>query len=401
MIRNHAEAHSFLPKGRENESSIYLYIIWPIKFINEFLRENKIARSWWGESSSNHSYSNNKADSRGDPTVAPIPDAAAGCSTKALENQVRTTLNSKYPDKVYSFINERSDGRRFVVNSKATPLTEFESASTSKMVTAAIILRLVGQGVLRLSDTPDRYIKEWKTNQKNKITLHHLLSFTSGLTQEPKCINFPKASFDDCVLSIAKLNENTAKEPGTEFYYSSTHLQVAGLMAIRAKGYNYWNQIFDEFQRETKLFANARYDLPSETNPRLAGGMHFKGEEYIKFLKDLRYGNVISQQLMNRAYTDQIAQVSIGFSPALTGIKQDWHYGYGAWIECNSPKFNCTKTARMSSPGAFGSYPYIDFLNNYFGILVTDEGIGGFIKGYEIENTVRSLLVKWSQCKNI
>lgn len=333
-------------------------------------------------------------------STTPVQDPALGCSTKALENLASNTLKTKFPDKTISFINERADGHRFTFNNKADPNTEFESASTSKMVTAAIVLRLVDQGVLRLTDTPDQYIKGWKTKQKNKITLHHLLSFTSGLTKEPLCINLKNSSFDDCVLKIAKTNFNTTKEPGQEFYYSGNHLQVAGLMAIRAKGYNNWGQIFDEFQRETRLFVKARYDLPSEENPRLAGGMHLTGEEYMKFLKKLKAGLVISRELMNIAYTDRIAGAKIGNSPIVKALNQDWHYGYGSWIECNSKKFNCPKTTRLSSPGAYGSYPYIDFSNNYFGMLATYETPGGFVKGYEVESAVRNILVQWSLCKN-
>lgn len=327
-------------------------------------------------------------------------DPNISCSTKTLEQKMSATLNLKFPDKKFSFINQRADGRKLVINHGATPYTLFESASTSKMVTAAIILRLVGQGVLSLSDTPDKYIEGWRTNQKNKITLHHLLSFTSGLKNEPRCINLASSDFDDCVLEIAKLNENTNQEPGAEFYYASTHLQVAGQMALRAKGYNNWAQLFYEFQRQTKLFVNARYDLPSEQNPRLAGGMHLTGDEYLKFLKELKNGNVVPQQLMTSAYNDRLQGVHIGYSPALVALKFDWHYGYGAWIECNSVVFNCTKTSRISSPGAYGSYPYIDFTNNYFGMLATDQGFGGFPKGYAIESSVRDLLVQWSQCRN-
>lgn len=58
-------------------------------------------------------------------------------------------------------------------------------------------------------------------------------------------------------------------------------------MAIKAGNYNSWTEIFNEFKEETNLFPNSVYDLPSTTNPRLAGGMHWTANDYSDFLKAL------------------------------------------------------------------------------------------------------------------
>ncbi len=62
-----------------------------------------------------------------------------------------STLAQTSSDVDFSFSVERQDGRRYSYNrGGSTLLTSYESASTSKMVSAVIILRLVEKGYLSL-----------------------------------------------------------------------------------------------------------------------------------------------------------------------------------------------------------------------------------------------------------
>jgi CubicO group peptidase (beta-lactamase class C family) len=205
------------------------------------------------------------------------------------------------------------------------------------MVSAVIILRLVEQGYLSLADKPQRYITTWplaSTDPLFNMTLEQLLSFTSGLTTEPPCQNFGGSSFESCVNTIATTNAGNGITPGQEFYYASTHLQVAGLMAIKARGVATWQDVFTEFKAQTGLFLTASYDLPSATNPRLAGGMHWTGDEYMAFLKALKNGSLLNSTSMGQLLADHTARRMTG-SPALVGAGEDWHYAR-LWHECQS-----------------------------------------------------------------
>ena len=59
--------------------------------------------------------------------------------------------------------------------------TKFRIASITKQFTAAAILKLQEQGLLKLTDTVDKYIPDYP--QGNRITIHHLLSHTAGLAR--------------------------------------------------------------------------------------------------------------------------------------------------------------------------------------------------------------------------
>lgn len=325
--------------------------------------------------------------------------------TEILEAEMRSALSGSGSEYDFSYEIERADGRKFTFNyGESTPETEYESASTSKMVTGIVILRLVQKGILQLSDKPQMYLPEWPVTPESPLynmTLEHLLSFTSGLIEEPRCVNQGSAVFSECVVAIANLNLGNDEVPGDEFNYSGTHMQVAGLMAIRALGKKDWTEVFEEFKAETGLFPSGRYDLPSASNPRLAGGMHWTGAEYLSFLRALRADKILSKEMMALYILDRTASpVAIGNSPARSGIGEDWHYGLGYWHECKSEVFNCESGKRISSPGAYGAYPFWDREHDYVGMLSIQTNLGGFRYGTAtLERLVTEKANAWAKCE--
>jgi len=314
--------------------------------------------------------------------------------TVAIEDKLYMILNTVNTDTDFTLIVESNNGTQFIYSRGASTITtSYRSASTSKMVTASVILWLVEQGVISLDDHPH----DWPTTGNHAdIELRHLLSFTSGLTEEPVCLNLPNANFANCVETILD-NNPSIPIPGDEYYYASTHLQVAGLMAIKASGMNDWNQVFDYFKSGTQLFINASYDLPSINNPRLAGGMHWQATEYQEFLGALYHQQTFSSPLIQAMTSDQSGNASIIYSPVAEGpLSLDWHYGFGLWIECPVVPFNCPVTKRVSSAGAYGSYPFIDFERQYFGIIAREGSLATGHEGYQLWAEVESELAEWA-----
>ena len=330
------------------------------------------------------------------------PTSGPACSTTQLEADMDAVLAQTASEVDFSFSLERQDGRRYNFSRGVSTLqTSYESASTSKLVSAVIILRLVEQGYLSLTDRPQDRISSWPIGSGDSLysmTLAQLLSFTSGFTVEPLCLNSGISDFETCVTNIATANAGNGITPGQEFYYASTHLQVAGLMAIKARGVASWQDVFAEFQTQTGLFPTAAYDLPSASNPRLAGGMHWSGEEYMAFLKALRNGALLNAASMSELLADHTASATIVYSPTVAGLGEDWHYGFGLWQECQSATYNCTAGSRVSSPGAYGAYPFWDRSKDYFGIVARQGALGTFTNGVAIERAVRPKAEEWAAC---
>lgn len=333
---------------------------------------------------------------------APVSQGPA-CSTAQLESRMDDVLAQTLSEVDFSFAVERQDGRRYTFNrGLSTQQTSYDSASTSKLVSAVIILRLVEQGYLSLADHPQDWINGWPIESDDTlytITLAQLLSFTSGLTSTPPCLNSGAANFETCVVDIATNNAGNGITPGQQFHYAGTHLQVAALMAIKARGVTTWQDVFSEFKAQTGLFSTATYDLPSSSNPRIAGGMHWTGDEYMAFLKSLRNNALLNPASMNDLLADHTASATVTYSPVLAGLGEDWHYGFGLWHECQSAVYDCTAGTRISSPGAYGAYPFWDRGKDYFGIVARQGALGTFPNGVAIERSVRPQMEAWAACR--
>ena len=62
-----------------------------------------------------------------------------------------------------------------------TPQTKFRIASISKQFTTLMILQLVEEGKIKLEDKISTYLPDYPKDKAEKITIHHLLSHTSGI----------------------------------------------------------------------------------------------------------------------------------------------------------------------------------------------------------------------------
>lgn len=340
-------------------------------------------------------------------------DAQGGCSDSdavGIESEIQTILAALTADTDFSVSFENAQGRVFSYNRGASTLqTSFKSASTSKWVSAMIILRAVEQGLVvdgktfSLDSLASDWIDDWPIDSKETLStlrLRDTLNFSSGLIESPLCITVGTVlSFEDCVARIANNNSGNGKAPGAEFYYGGNHLQVAGMMTMKALGESSWQGVFDAFRLETGLFANSAYDLPAAASgPRLAGGMHWTADDYLAFVRGMWKGELLSTGMQSMMLSDQIASATIGNSPSLTGLQEDWHYGFGGWIECPVDDFNCSEVTRVSSPGAYGSYPFIDLEKGYMGIVARDGDLGTFTEGVVIQRAIATELAAWAEC---
>ncbi|GHA10690.1 hypothetical protein GCM10008090_20450 [Arenicella chitinivorans] len=327
-----------------------------------------------------------------------LTDPSGGTSSDELEQQIRMRLNQASDLAPFTIMLEAPSGHRLVHSvGEYRPDTETESASTSKLVTATVVLWYAERKLINLQDTPQTYLPYWPSNGNlAEITLSQLLSFTSGLNNAPDCINNPFTQFAECVEQIPGLNPSP-REPGTQFYYGSAHMQVAGAMLITALGVEDWHAVFNRFKSETQLFQTSRYAKPSTANPRLAGGMIWTAEEYLAFLKALSGGQVLNQNSTSLLLTDRLTNAEIVNSPSRSSYQEDWHYGYGVWLECVAQTFNCLAPYRYSSPGAWGAYPFWDTEYNYLGILARESKLPGASRdSVLLFRDIANLVAEWS-----
>ena len=68
--------------------------------------------------------------------------------------------------------------------------TKFRIASITKAFTATLTMKLVQEGKLQLTDNVTDHLQAYPNRTDSVITIHHLLSHTSGLIDYPDIPNF-------------------------------------------------------------------------------------------------------------------------------------------------------------------------------------------------------------------
>ncbi|GAB3738635.1 hypothetical protein GCM10027594_19050 [Hymenobacter agri] len=141
-----------------------------------------------------------------------------------------------------------------------TPDTRFRIGSLTKQFTAALVLKLVEQGQLKLDGRVGDYLPDYPSAAGCAITLHQLLSHTAGL---PEYLALPGiASTATTPQSPAQLVALFASQPldfapGSQFRYSNSNYILLGAIIEKAAGMPY-AQAFDKLlARPAKLQATA------------------------------------------------------------------------------------------------------------------------------------------------
>jgi len=133
----------------------------------------------------------------------------------------------------------------------ATRDTVYRIGSITKQFTALMLLQLVQDGKVKLSDPVDKYFPEVNTVQGRlanapPITLVQLATMTSGMGREPA--NLPKylvgpVSQWEAVLVSALSETKFDHEPDTQFLYSNIGYAILGATLARAAGMSYVNHV--------------------------------------------------------------------------------------------------------------------------------------------------------------
>lgn len=119
-------------------------------------------------------------------------------------------------------------------NVPVKPETIFQSGSVGKQFTAAAVMLLVEDGKIELEDKIGKYLGEVPEGWKN-ITVRHLLTHTSGMTDYPPDFDFRKDYTEDELLARAKTIP-LGFAPGEKWAYSNMGYVILGILIRKASG---------------------------------------------------------------------------------------------------------------------------------------------------------------------
>ena len=230
--------------------------------------------------------------------------------------------------------------------------TKFNLGSMNKMFTSVAIAQLVQTGKLSYEDTLAKALPDYPNKQiAEKITIHHLLTHTSGLGDFFKPEFFKNrekyVALKDYFPIFA--NDPLQFEPGKGWSYSNAAFIVLGVVVEKASGQDYFDYVrehifkpagmtdSDSFRRD-EVVPNLSYGYtrlggkdPLGIEPRKinwmelplrgssAGGGYSTAPDLLKFAQALRGYKLLSKELTEKVTS---AKVDTRFSP-------DLKYGYG------------------------------------------------------------------------
>jgi len=252
-----------------------------------------------------------------------------------------------------------------------TASTRQQIASCSKWLSAALVMTFVDEGRLKLSDTVGRFLPALSQSGKGNITISECLSHMTGIKSPDlkESLNEMRQtnSMDEAIQMIAALPMEG--EHGKVFRYSNTGLQIAGAVIEKISGKTFETLFAERIAKPLEMkntdFGKGKVALP-------AGGASSTPTDYMNFLtmivnKGIFNGKrILSENSVNQMQINRITGgVNKAYTPSEAG---NFGYGYGEWVMENSTTGKPDNS--ITSPGLFGSFPWIDNQKKTAGFLM-------------------------------
>jgi CubicO group peptidase (beta-lactamase class C family) len=239
------------------------------------------------------------------------------------------------------------------------PNTKHRIASITKQFTALLIMQLVEQGKLKLNSPIITYIPDYPKASGNQITVHHLLTHTSGIpnfrafkifNEISKTKHTPKeivSVFKDSTLQFV---------PGEKFSYSNSGYTLLGVIIENITGKTFEQNLQESIFTPLKM-NNSGYDhhdtiLEHRSSGYVRHGSGYKNADYIDMSIPYAAGSIYSTvedlYLWDQAlYSDKL--LSLEYRELMYSKYTSagpWHYGYG-WIIKEDAKGALDETLRV------------------------------------------------------
>lgn len=152
--------------------------------------------------------------------------------------------------------------------------TKFNLGSMNKMFTGVAIAQLAEQGKLSFDDPIVKYLPDYANKEAaEKVTIHHLLTHTSGMG------SYWEELFDAKwweIRTVQQLADLTAAkelrfEPGERFYYSNSGPIVLGLIIEKITGQSYYDYVRDHISAPAGMINSDCFEIDRPV-PNLAIG---------------------------------------------------------------------------------------------------------------------------------
>ncbi len=234
-----------------------------------------------------------------------------------------------------------------------TPDTRFRLGSITKQFTAMLILQLAEQGKVKLDGKLSEYLPDYRKDIGDKVTIHHLLTHTSGI---PSYTGQP-GFFQNVSRNPYKVDEFIKKyasgdlefEPGSKYAYNNSGYFLLGAIVERISGKTYEQALQEQIFSPLGM-KNTGYDHHDTLIPKRAGGYAKTADGYtnaayldmsIPYAAGSLYSTVEDLYLWDQAlYTDQLISEKskeLMFKPFLQNYAYGWAVSNAGFKQDDQP----------------------------------------------------------------
>lgn len=164
------------------------------------------------------------------------------------------------------------------------PDTKFRLGSITKQFTAMLIMQLVEQGKLKLDVPISAYLPDYPKKNGDIITIHHLLTHSSGIPEQTSLPGFSKNISRNSYSSLQLVNmfaDSTLQfKPGERNAYSNSGYILLGYIIEKITGKSY-EQVLQENIFTPLNMKNTGYDHSRPLLKNRARGYERYGRLYI------------------------------------------------------------------------------------------------------------------------
>lgn len=154
--------------------------------------------------------------------------------------------------------------------------TKFNLASIGKSFTAVAIAQLAESGQLAYTDNVGKFLPDYPNQEvREKVTIHHLLSHTSGLgdiyNEKYTCVRSTLRQVRDYFPLFENDPHPLSFEPGARWQYSNIGYILLGAIIEKASGQNFFDYVRQNVFRRAGMASTGYYEADMDT-PNLATG---------------------------------------------------------------------------------------------------------------------------------
>ncbi|MEW6207059.1 MAG: serine hydrolase domain-containing protein [Acidobacteriota bacterium] len=280
-----------------------------------------------------------------------------------------------------------------------TPQTRFHIASISKTFTAAAIMILEERRLLSVNDPLAKFIPDYASG--DKITIHHLLTHTSGIPNVNDFADYDaKSKFPQTTDSLVAMFKNRPLlfQPGARYSYSNSNYNLLAFIIEKVSGKSYGDflreNIFDPLRmRDTAHDARPQSLIKNRACGYVpVGARELENAPYLDWTIKTGNGSLYStvedlykwdralytEKILKRATLDKI------FTPHIDGVGYGWfvsrrHNRRAIRMNGRSPGFQC-EIQRYTDDNLF-----VAVLSNYYSGALNIDDIAAIALGEKYE----------------